>query len=116
MSVQDFWPYAVVAMCGFLPTEIWRVLGVVLGKGFAEDSEAIIFIRMIATGLVAAVVAKLLLSPIGALAHVPVSVRVGAVLVGIVATLASKRSVLIGLLAGEVVFVTAAFLLSRGGG
>jgi Branched-chain amino acid transport protein (AzlD) len=115
MSLPDLWPYAVVVLCGFLPTEVWRVLGVVLGKGLDEEAEALVFIRMIATGLVAAVVAKLLLSPIGALATIPLAVRVGALLLGVAATLAAKRSVLVGLLVGEGVFVAAALILNRGG-
>jgi hypothetical protein len=114
VSLETLVPYIVIVLCGFLPTEVWRVMGVVLGKGLDEEAEAIIFIRMVATALVAAVVAKLLLSPIGALAAVPVSVRVGALLVGIVAVLVSKRSVLIGLLLGEAVFVAAAMIFSRG--
>ncbi len=115
MILDALWPYAVIVLCGFLPTEVWRVLGVLLGRGFDEQSEAVIFVRMVATGLVAAVVAKLLLSPIGALGVVPVGVRVGAVVCGIAIMLGARRSILAGLLAGEIVLVAAAWMVGRGG-
>jgi hypothetical protein len=114
-ALGAFWPYAVVVVFGFLPTEIWRVFGVLLGKGMGEESEAIIFVRMVAAGLVAAVVAKLLISPIGALANVPVGVRMSAVVIGVTVTCVFKRSVLLGLLAGELAFVALALFVSRGG-
>jgi hypothetical protein len=103
-----FWPYLVVIVFGFLPTEVWRVLGVFVGSGLDEDSEVFHWVRMVSTALVTAVVAKLLLSPSGALAAVPLWGRLGAVALGLAAMLAFRRSIVAGLIAGEIALITAA--------
>jgi hypothetical protein len=102
------WPYLVVIVIGFLPTEIWRVAGVLAGRSLDEDSEVMVWVRLVAAALVAGVVAKLLLSPSGALAVMPLWSRAGALATGFLVFLAARRSVLTGLLAGE------AFLIGAG--
>ena len=71
-------PYLALILLGFLPSEVWRWLGIVLGRGLDEDSEIILWVRGVATALVAAVVARIVLIPPGALAGVPLSVRLAA--------------------------------------
>jgi hypothetical protein len=107
-----FWPYLVIIIFGFLPTELWRVAGVLAGRGIDENSEVFVFVRMVAAGLVAAVVAKLIISPTGALAIVPIAARVCAVVVGITVLFLTKRSILAGLLAGEATLVLAGWWLT----
>ena len=58
--VGPLWPYLLVIMVGFLPSEVWRVLGVFLSHGLDERSEILVWIRAVATTLLAGVVAKLL--------------------------------------------------------
>jgi hypothetical protein len=106
-----FWPYLVVIVFGFLPTEVWRVLGVFAGKGLSEDSEVFQWVKVVATALVAAVVAKLVLTPTGALAAIPLAGRLGAIAAGVVAMLVMKRSLVAGLVAGELTLVAAGLLL-----
>jgi Branched-chain amino acid transport protein (AzlD) len=103
------WPYLVVVIFGFLPTEVWRVLGVLAGKGLNENSEIFHWVRMVATALVTAVVAKLLLSPQGALAMVPLWGRLGAVVFGLTVMFAAKRSIALGLIAGELALIAAGY-------
>jgi hypothetical protein len=107
------WPYLVIIVFGFLPTEVWRVLGVLAGKGLNEESELFHWVRVVATALVAAVVAKLILAPNGQLANVPLAARAGAIAVGIAAMLLTGRSLLAGLLAGELTLISANWLLSE---
>ena len=107
-AVGSFWPYLVVIVFGFLPTEIWRVLGVFVGNGLDEESEVFHWVRMVSTALVTAVVAKLLLAPSGALATVPLWGRLGAVALGLAAMLALRRSIVAGLIVGEMALITAA--------
>ena len=71
-------PYLALLLIGFLPSEVWRWLGIVLGRGLDENSEIILWVRAVATALVAAVVARIALFPPGALAAVPVEVRLAA--------------------------------------
>jgi Branched-chain amino acid transport protein (AzlD) len=107
------WPYLVIIIFGFLPTEFWRVAGVLAGRSINENSEVFVFVRMVAAGLVAAVVAKLVLSPAGALAVVPFAARIGAVGIGVVAMLLTRRSILAGLVAGEVTLILAGWWLTQ---
>ena len=101
-------PYLALLLVGFLPSEAWRWLGIVLGRGLDEQSEIILWVRAVATALVAAVVARIVLFPPGALAAVPVEVRLVALGVGFLAFLLIRRSALAGVLAGEAVLIAGA--------
>ncbi len=95
-------PYLVLILVGFLPTEIWRMLGLVVARGVDEESELVVWVRAIAVAVLAGVIAKLTLFPPGALADVPTTVRVAAVAIGLAAFLVARRSVFAGVVAGEV--------------
>ena len=103
------WPYLLVILAGFLPTEIWRSLAVVFARGFDEDSEVLILVRAVATALLAAVVARLVLIPPGELTDVPLMIRIAAVVGGFLAYLAVRRSVLAGILSGEAMIIAGAW-------
>ncbi|MGJ3265549.1 MAG: AzlD domain-containing protein [Salinarimonas sp.] len=103
-------PYLALILFGFLPSEVWRVLGVVLSRGLDERSEILVFVRAVATTLLAAVVAKLLVFPSGALVLVPLPARLGAVAFGLLAFYLARRSLIAGVVAGEVFLVAAATL------
>jgi hypothetical protein len=107
----ELWPYFVLILVGFLPNEIWRALGLVLARGLNEDSQIVLWSRAVATGILAGVIAKLILFSSGALANIPLAVRVTAAACGFLAFLAIKRSVFAGVLVGEVVLLTGGFLL-----
>jgi hypothetical protein len=109
-----FWPYLVVIVIGFLPTVIWRVAGVLAGRNLDENAEIMVWVRLVATALVAGVVAKLILSPSGALAFVPFWARAGAMVVGLTVFFAWRRSVLGGLAAGMLALVMASLLSPPG--
>ena len=106
-------PYLALILVGFLPNEIWRWLGVVVSRGLGEDSQIVLWVRAVATAVLAGVIAKLVLLPPGVLATVPTAARVGAIALGFAAFLAARRSVLAGVVAGEVVLVGATLLLGR---
>ncbi|GAB4069895.1 AzlD domain-containing protein [Ancylobacter sonchi] len=105
----------VVIVVGFLPNEIWRVLGVVLGRGLDENSAWMQWVRAVATALLAAVVARLLLTPSGTLVALPFLLRAGAVAAGVAGFLLIRRSVLAGVLTAEAVLVAGAWWLGVGG-
>jgi hypothetical protein len=58
--------------------------------------------------VLAGVIAKLILFPPGALASVPLVIRLGAIGCGFLAFLAMRRSVLAGVATGEVVLILGA--------
>jgi hypothetical protein len=105
----DLTPYLVLIAAGFLPNEVWRMLGIVVAHGLDEGSELVVWVRAVATGLLAGVVAKIILFPPGGLADVPLSIRLAAMAVGFAAFAAVRRSVFIGVLAGEVTLVLGGF-------
>jgi hypothetical protein len=109
------WPYVLLILVGFLPSEIWRVLGVVLSRGLDERSEVIVWVRAVATTLLAGVVAKLLISPAGALTAVPLAGRFASLSIGLVAFFVLKRSVIAGILAGEAALIALTWWANRSG-
>ena len=112
-ALTDLWPYLLLVLAGYLPNEIWRVLGLVLARGLNEDSEIVVWSRGVATAILAGVIAKLILFSAGALAGIPLTVRVGAAVCGFLAFLAVKRSVFAGVLAGEVALLLGGFLFAQ---
>jgi hypothetical protein len=106
----DLWPYLVLLLVGFLPNEIWRVLGLVLARGLNEDSEIVMWSRAVATAILAGVIAKLILFSSGALATIPLPVRVTAAVCGFLAYLVMRRSVFAGVVIGEATLLLGGFL------
>ncbi len=61
--IADYWPYIVIIIGGWLATDLWRYLGVIAGNRLDEESEALRWVRAVATALVMAVTAKLIVFP-----------------------------------------------------
>jgi len=114
MTLAELGPYLALILVGFLPNEVWRVLGLVLVRGLSEDSQIIVWVRAVATAILAAVMAQLIMTTTGALAAIPLFVRIGAAALGFVAFLLARRSVFVGVLVGELVFLTGAWLWGPG--
>ena len=64
--MSELWPYVAMVLVGFLPNEVWRWLGIVMARGLDERSEIVVWVRAVATAILAAVIAKLTLLPPGA--------------------------------------------------
>ncbi|GAB5505751.1 MAG: AzlD domain-containing protein [Rhizobiaceae bacterium] len=100
-----WWPFLFILIAGWLATDSWRFLGVFLGGRISEDSEALVFVRCVATALVAAVVAGLILTPNGALADTPILLRAGAAIAGFAAYLAAGKRMIVGIVVAEALLV-----------
>jgi hypothetical protein len=111
--VAEFWPYLVLIFVGFLPNEIWRLLGLVLARRLNEGAEILIWVRAIATAILAGVIGKLIFFPAGALTTLPLSVRIGALVLGLLGFALVRRSVFAGVLTGEAALIVGAMLVSR---
>ena len=113
MTTVELSPYLVLILVGFLPNEIWRAFGLVLARGLNEDSEIVVWSRAVATAILAAVIAKLILFPSGTLDNIPLAVRVAAAACGFVAFICIKRSVFAAVLVGEAILLLGGFLFGR---
>jgi hypothetical protein len=109
--LAEIGPYLALILVGFLPNEVWRVLGLVLVRGLDERSQIIVWVRAVATAMLAGVLAQLILVSSGSLAGIPVAVRIGAAVAGFLAFLLGRRSVFLGVLVGEVALLLGAYLL-----
>jgi hypothetical protein len=110
---EGLWGYVVLVLVGFLPADVWRLLGVIVGSGLDEESELLVWVRAVATAVLAGVIAKILFFPPGSLATMPLSVRVAAIVCGFLAFLLVRRSVFAGLAVGEAVLIAGGFWLVR---
>jgi hypothetical protein len=105
--------YFLVILVGFLPSEIWRVMGVFLSRKMDEQSEILVWVRMVATALLAGIVAKIVLAPSGALAAIPLIGRCASLVVGLAGYFLLRRSVFAGVLFGEVSILAMTLLMGR---
>jgi hypothetical protein len=100
-----WWPYLFILVAGWLATDFWRYLGVFIGGRISDDSDAMVLVRTIATALVAAVIANLIVFPGGELAQTPLALRVGAAAAGFAAYILARRNMLAGIVVAEVVLI-----------
>lgn len=107
-TMAEIGPMLALILVGFLPNEVWRVLGLVLVRGLDEDSQILVWVRAVATAMLAGVLAQLVLASSGALAAIPIYVRVGAAGLGFVAFMLARRSVFAGVVTGEVALMLGA--------
>jgi Branched-chain amino acid transport protein (AzlD) len=112
-TLHDLGPTFALILAGFLPNEIWRLVGLMLVRGLDEKSQLIVWVRAVATAMLAGVLAQLLLSTSGALGSIPLGVRVGAAALGFAAFLVAKRSVFAGVLIGELAVLLGTYLFAR---
>lgn len=110
---EGLWGYLVLVLVGFLPSDVWRLLGVMVGRGIDEESELLVWVRAVATAVLAGVIAKIVFFSPGALATIPLSVRLVAIGCGFLAFLLVRRSVFAGLAVGEAALMAGGFLLAR---
>jgi hypothetical protein len=97
MMTENWWaPYLFIAIAGWLATDLWRWLGVLAGNRLKEDSEALHWVRAVATALVMAVTAKLIVFPTGSLEASPLWLRIGAAALGFIAFLLAGQRVIVG--------------------
>ena len=95
----------ILVIAGYLPNEVWRMLGLWLGGGVDEGSEILVWVRAVATAILAGVIAQLLVHPPGALASVPDWLRYGAVAAGFAVFMVTRRSIFAGVVSGEIVML-----------
>ena len=105
--------YLALVLVGFLPNEIWRLLGLVLSRGIDESSDLLLWVRAVAIAILAGVIAQLILFSSGALATIPLEIRLAAAIGGFVGFLLMRRSVFAGVLVGEALLIGGALMAGQ---
>lgn len=95
----------VILLVALLAHEPLRWLGLYLGHGLSGGSPVFVWVRAVATALVAGLVARLVLFPAGALAGVPLSVRMLALIAGVGIYLMTRRHLGAGVFGAAAVLV-----------
>ena len=107
------WPWLALILFGMAPSEIWRVAAIFFSRGLDENSPWLIWVRAVASALLAGVVAKLLLSPNGALAAIPMWGRLGAMALGLAAFALTRKSVFAAVMAGEAALIAIGYVVAN---
>lgn len=95
MNDAWWWTYLVIIIAGWLATDLWRWLGVIVGNRLDDESEALQWVRAVATALVMAVTSKLVFFPTGTLADSPLWLRLAALGIGFLAFLVTGQRVIV---------------------
>jgi hypothetical protein len=110
--VRDgFGGFLTLALAGFLATEVWRWLGLAVGNRLDVAGAPFQWVRAVATALVAGLLTRMLLFPAGALAEVPLSMRLGAFAGGVLAYLLMRRNVAAGVGAAAALLMAAQLVM-----
>lgn len=75
--------YLLIFLLGTLPTIVWRFMGVYFAEKIDEDSEALHWVKTVASALIAALVARIMMVPAGQLAQTAFSSRLIAMAIGV---------------------------------
>ena len=93
-----------VLACG-LATYLWRGLGMLVSGRVRMDSEFFIWAGCVAYAMIAGLAVRILLLPTGTLAATPLSERLVACLIALVAYFVFRRNLFVGIAAGFVALV-----------
>lgn len=100
-----WWPWVFILIGGWFANDAWRFLGVAFSGRLTETSPVFVYVRAVATALVAGVIGQLVLYPSGDLAETGPVLRLGAVAIGFAAFRVTDQNVFVGVVAGEAAFV-----------
>jgi len=99
MAEMPAWDFVVV-LAGAAATLLWRALGVALSGRLKPDSPVLDLVGYIAYALLAALIARMILLPIGPLQGSALSVRLAATAVAVLVFFVLRRNLLAGVVAG----------------
>ncbi len=96
----DLPPPYLVLLIGAAVTYVWRALGVALAGRVKADSAALEWIGCVAYALLAGLIARMIVLPIGPLADTALAARVAAAVVAMAIFFLMRRNVILGVTAG----------------
>lgn len=86
-------------------TYLWRGLGVAFSARIEPESAVFRWISCVSYAMLAGLISRMTVMPLGSLAETPLSFRLGAMMVAIVIFLLAGRSMLLGIVAGVGLFI-----------
>jgi hypothetical protein len=99
--------YLTLVLAGVLANEVWRLLGVAAGARLDLDGRLFLWVRAVALALVAGLVSRMVLFPAGALADVPLAIRLASFAGGIALFGVTRRNLGAGVVGGGVMLLLA---------
>jgi hypothetical protein len=104
---DGFGGYLTLVLAGVLANEVWRWLGVAAGRRLDLDGQAFQWVRAVALALVAGLVSRMVLFPAGALANVPMTIRLASFAAGIALFYVTSRNLGFGVVGGAILLLLA---------
>lgn len=90
-----------IALClGIVATYFWRGLGVALARRMKAEGALIDWVGCVAYALLAGLIARMIILPVGPIAEIPLTERGIAVACGIAAYFLTRKNILAGVLVG----------------
>ncbi len=114
MAYDPAWLWLTLAIAGTAANDIWRMAGVALSRGVDPQSPLMMWVKDVSTALVAALVARMLIAPAGALAGISGGVRLLAFASAAAVYLLSRKRLAVALACGEAVFLAGHALFEVG--
>lgn len=109
LQSPDLWPVLVLAVSA-AATYFWRALGVAMSGRLRPDGPVMEFIGCIAYALLAGLVARMILLPIGPLQATGLTARLAGVAAALALYFVCRRNQLLGVVAGGVTLAVLAGL------
>ena len=107
-AMTEYWPWLLALVAG-LATLKWRVLGVLLSGRLETTSPVFDWVSCVAYALIAGLVTRMIILPIGTLQETSSEARLIGAGVALVIFFAAGRSILLGTLSGVGLFVVLAW-------
>jgi branched-subunit amino acid transport protein len=104
MAGDAWWPWIVIA-CGAAVTYFWRFLGVLLAGHVRQDSAIFTWIGCVAYALLAGLITRMIVLPLGPLADTPLLARLAGAGCALAIFLLLRRNVLLGVVSGVAAMV-----------
>lgn len=106
-------PWVLLGMA-IAATYFWRALGSAIAARIDPESELLKWVACVAYGLLAGLISRILILPVGLLEHTQMVDRLGATLLGFVLFFITRRNIAVGTLSAAGSFMVLVWARSRG--
>lgn len=90
----------IVLICAIAGTYVWRALGVAFSARIEPDGALFRWVTCVSYAMLAALISRMTVMPLGSLAETPIEFRLGAMVVAILVFFLARRGMLPGVIAG----------------